>query len=74
MPLNFVSYYPAHYSLTHPDTGEEMPALVTAGCGCCSNALPLTQTNLDAARKEAEEWLETLRGLKPFDYPEGMDE
>lgn len=67
--MNIISYTLESYSLTDPDTGAPLPAFVTKGCGCCSSAIPVTQENIDKAIQEAEEWLETLRSLTPYNYP-----
>jgi hypothetical protein len=42
----------------------------TAGCGCCADEDRITQATIQEAIKDAEKWLETLRDLKPENYPE----
>ena len=67
-----ISYESECYSFTD-DKGAAYPALSTKGCGCCSSYLPVTQENINQAILEAEKWLETLKALKPFDYPVDCD-
>lgn len=72
--MNILDYTTESFAYTHPETCAPLPALITSGCGCCSGVLPVTRENLDKAIHEAEEWLEQLRNLQPYDYPEGTFE
>lgn len=50
--------------------GEYPKVFRTRGCGCCSDDIRITAESINQAIQEAEQWLETIRALKPETYPE----
>jgi hypothetical protein len=67
----FVTYDPESYSITD-DNCNPYPALITKGCGCCSDHKRVTAENLATAIREAEEWLKQLKTLSPVHYPDDV--
>lgn len=45
-------------------TKPKIPALTTAGCGCCEADEPATAANVDAAIKQTKEFLSELKKLR----------
>ena len=65
-----IRYEPPEYSFLYGKDGEPLPGLRTSGCGCCSKSIPLTRENINAAIRDIEELLETLRDLQPISIDE----
>ena len=68
-----IRYERPEYSCLYGKDGKPLPGLRTSGCGCCSETIPLTRENIDAAIRDAEELLETLRDLQPISIYEYED-